>query len=180
MAVQYPAAYGIITGGLGLPADKGMITNFFQLGPFSGGIIPPRPPINGGGGGTPMAPGVFYDKYKFDPDRDFNLDVVHREFIVLTLTLDGEEISKEYTVNTKVGHAFIRTLSVTSKVVEAIKHKTAALMEHEYISAAIDPIIESEITMVAIKSISTRTNTFIRSNAKAVISKLKSINNSED
>ena len=174
MAISNPGTYGIITGGLGLPACQGMITNFFNLGPIEVEVRIP----SGGGGSYPMAPGEFFDRYTVNnTSSDYHPFPIERDLVTFTIRVGENIITSDYAISAKLGDVFVRSLTTLSKAVESLTKQTNKLVESKVFKSAIKPVVSSPTVGVVVKSISTHSSDFVRYVSRvAIVTELKTIN----
>ena len=111
------AVTGIITGGLGLPACKGMIVNNFRVGLCIVEVI--ERPVGGGGGSTAIGTAVRPD---YINDTDYTPVEPTREVIIrVRFDKDSIKFTRNYTVKPRTGKVIIKALSTTAFVIDKVK-----------------------------------------------------------
>lgn len=125
------AAGGIITKGLGLPACRGMIVNYFSLA-LSIEITPPEPPIGGGGGGpypgpawNVLSPGTvqnFYKPYSPEYQKFYLLPNTRKtRFITVRIKFKDREIERAYEVTERQADTAITIVNGVTTLQQRIK-----------------------------------------------------------
>ena len=106
----------LITRGLGLPADQGLIIGHFRLGGFSAQL---RTSVTGGGGGSV---GKFTKAGHVAPHyHPIKHDVAHKDYVIIRIRFDGlRQIEREYLVRRRVGDMFVKVINISNTVKDGI------------------------------------------------------------